>query len=182
MLTKAPHNFALDEAQLGDLSQFLTQSVNKILRSGYSNQPLNVLTGNAKAGEEYFNGEGGCNKCHSVTGDLAGVGKRYSPAILQQKFLFPNSGIRGTGPAGAAPPARTEVKVTSPSGSVQGTLIRLDDFNVMLRDKTGLTHTFERTAGVKVDLIDPFSGHIALLDRLTDTDIHNLLAYLVTIQ
>src|SRR5258708_14884805 len=32
-----------------------------------------LLVGDAKAGQAYFNGAGGCNKCHSVTGDLARV-------------------------------------------------------------------------------------------------------------
>jgi hypothetical protein len=73
--------------------------------------------------------------------------------------------------------------VNLPSGkSVEGTLVRVDDFNVSLRESSGSYQTFERGAGVKVDLIDPFAGHIALLDRYTDVDIHNLLAYLVTLQ
>jgi mono/diheme cytochrome c family protein len=179
VLSKAPHQFNLTEAQLADLSQFLTLSINKILRSDYSNEPVNILTGNAKAGEAYFNGAGGCNKCHSTTGDMAGIGKRYTPANLQQKFLFPNSGRR---PAGAQV-ARVQVKVTQPSGkSVTGTLARIDDFNVSLRETTGEYRTFERGDGVKVEIIDPFAGHIALLDKYTDTDIHNLLAYLVTLK
>jgi hypothetical protein len=177
VLTRGPHNFNFNTAQLADLSQFLTLSVNKILREGYSNAPVNLMTGNAKAGEEYFNGEGGCSKCHSASGDLAGIGKRYSPAVLQQRFLFPNSGLRGSSAA------KMQVTVTLPSGkSAKGTLVRVDDFNVSLRDTAGEYQTFERGAGVKVDLIDPFAGHIALLDRYTDSDVHNLLAYLVTLQ
>lgn len=182
VLSKPPHKNPFTDAQLADLSQFLTQSVNNILRSGYSNEPVNMLTGNAKAGEAYFAGEGGCNKCHSVSGDLAGIGKRYSPAALQQKFLFPNSGFRRRGPQTAAAPVKTQVTVTSPDGQLQGALVRLDDFNVTLRDKAGQYHTVERTAKVKVDLMDPFAAHIALLDKYADIDIHNLLAYLVTIQ
>jgi cytochrome c oxidase cbb3-type subunit III len=180
VLSKAPHNFEFTAAQLADLSQFLTLSVNNILRSGYSNEPVKLLTGNAKAGEEYFNGDGGCSKCHSVSGDLAGVGKRYPAATLQQKFLFPNSGFRG---AGKPPLPKTQVTVTlASSKTVKGTLVRVDDFNVSLRESSGAYATFERGAGVKVELIDPFAGHIALLDKYTDSDIHNLLAYLVTIQ
>ena len=180
VLTKAPHNFDFKAGQLADLSQFLTLSVNKILRSGYSNEPVKLLTGNAKAGEGYFNGEGGCNECHSVSGDLAGIGRRYSPATLQQKFLFPNSGLRS---AGAPPPPKMQVAAMLPSGkSVKGTLVRVDDFNVSLRESSGEYQTFERVSGVKVDLIDPFAGHIALLNKYTDLDIHNLLAYLVTLQ
>ena len=180
VLTKAPHHFDLKDAQLADLSQFLTLSINNILRSGYSNEPVNILTGNAKAGEAYFNGEGGCSKCHSTTGDLAGVGKRYSPATLQQKFLFPNAGVRR---GAVGPTAKVQVKVTPPSGkSVTGTLARIDDFNVSLRETSGEYRTFGRGDGVKVEIIDPFAGHVALLDKYTDTDIHNLLAYLVTLK
>ncbi len=94
LLTTGPnHNFKYDEKQLADLSQFLTASVNGILRSGYNAEPTNLLSGDATAGETYFNGAGGCSKCHSATGDLAGLAKRYSPSALQQKFLFPNYGL-----------------------------------------------------------------------------------------
>ncbi len=182
VLSKAPHKGAYSSSQLADLSQFLTQSVNKILRSGYSNQPVNMLTGDAKAGETYFNHDGGCSKCHSTTGDLAGVGKRYSAATLQQKFLFPNSGIRGLGTQGAAPPVKTQVSVATPSGKYEGTLVRLDDFDVSLRDKGGHYRSFERSANVTVVVDDPFAAHIALLDKYSDKNIHDLLAYLVTIK
>ena len=50
---------------------------------------LNVVTGDAKAGEAYFRGPGGCSGCHSETGDLAHVGSKMSPADLQQAFLYP---------------------------------------------------------------------------------------------
>jgi cytochrome c oxidase cbb3-type subunit III len=180
ILSKPPHSSNLDQAQLADLSQFLTLAVNKILRSGYSNEPVKLMTGNAQAGQAYFNGQGGCAKCHSTTGDLAGVGKRYTPATLQQKFLFPNSGFHAPG---TPPSPKIQVIVTPPSGpSVKGTLVRIDDFNVSLREDSGTYRTFDRAAGVKVDLIDPFAAHIALLDKYTDPDIHNLLAYLVTIR
>ena len=180
ILSRAPHSLTLKDDQLADLSQFLTLAVNKILRSGYSNEPVKLMTGNAQAGQAYFNGPGGCAKCHSITGDLAGIGKRYSPATLQQKLLFPNSGFRATG----APPApKVQVTVTPLSGPVvKGALVRIDDFNVSLREGAGPLRTFDRAPGVKVELDDPFAAHIALLDRYTDPDIHNLLAYLVTIQ
>ena len=35
---------------------------------------LDALTGDPKKGEAYFNGAGGCNKCHSADGDLKGIG------------------------------------------------------------------------------------------------------------
>jgi mono/diheme cytochrome c family protein len=176
LLAKGPnHNFNFDEKQLADLSQFLTKSINSILRSGYNAQPTNLLSGDVKTGEAYFNGAGGCNKCHSATGDLAHVGTRYSPAALQQKFLFPNYGIF----------VRRKVQVTIqlPSGkSHTGDLVHMDDFTVTLREKSGETRSFNRTARTKVTEDNPFAGHIALLDKYTDADIHNLTTYLATLK
>ena len=42
-----------------------------------------------KAGQAYFSGAGKCNTCHSASGDLAGIGRKYDPPALQQRFLFP---------------------------------------------------------------------------------------------
>jgi cytochrome c oxidase cbb3-type subunit 3 len=181
ILQTPPHHFSYDPEKLADLSQFLIHSVNKTLRSGYSNQPTNLLNGDAHAGEAFFNGAGGCAKCHSTTGDLAGIGKRYTPANLQQKFLFPNAGPHfGKG----VPPARkTQVTVTLPSGkSISGSLIHLDDFTVALRDDHGDYQSFTRAPAVKVTTVDPYAAHVALLDRYTDADIHNLTTYLETLQ
>jgi hypothetical protein len=175
------HNFNLDKEQLLDLSQFLVQSVNKILRSGYSNQPTNLLSGDLKAGEAYFNGAGGCLKCHSTTGDLAGVGKRYDPPTLQQKFLFPNSGGRGLRASRTA--KKVQVAVSLPSGkSFSGPLVRIDDFTVAFRDEAGVYRSFLRSSGVKVTTVDPYAAHIALLDKYTDAEIHNLTTYLETLK
>src|SRR5947209_20248295 len=35
-----------------------------------------ILVGDAKAGEAFFNGVGKCNSCHSPTGDLKGIGAK----------------------------------------------------------------------------------------------------------
>ena len=51
------------------------------LASGYSLQQL--LTGNAEAGKQYFDGPGKCASCHSPTGNLAGIAKKYSPSELE---------------------------------------------------------------------------------------------------
>jgi mono/diheme cytochrome c family protein len=188
LLKKPPsHNFDLTQAQVADISQFLTRAISRTLRSGYSNQPTNMLSGDPKAGEAFFNGAGGCTKCHSPTGDLAGVGTKYDPAALQQKFVFPNSGRGGRGrgapAAGAVEPPKATVTVTPPSGQpVTGTLVRIDDFDVSLTDASGGNHTWPRVPGMKVEVKDPFEAHIALLDKYTDADIHNLTAYLETLK
>ncbi len=189
LLQKQPdHAFNLTQDQVSDLSQFLTRAVNRILRSGgYYNQPSDLLSGDPKAGEAYFNGAGGCNKCHSPTGDLAGIGSKFPPATLQQKIAFPQTGFGfgGRGRGGASGESRTRSAVTvtlSDGATIKGDLVRIDDFDVTLQDSSGAYKTFSRTPGTKVDVTDPYAAHVALLDKYTDADIHNLTAYLETLK
>lgn len=176
LLTTLPdHSFKFNDKQLADLSQFLTASINGILRSGYNAQPTNLLNGDAKAGEAYFNGAGGCTKCHSASGDLAGVGKRYSPAALQQKFLFPNYGLF------LKQKVQATVKLAS-GKTYTGDLVRIDDFTVTLHEKSGETISFNRVPGIAVTTTDPYDAHARLLDKYTDADIHNLTTYLDTLK
>src|SRR5207247_9506204 len=66
---------------------------------------LDILVGNAREGEAYFNGAGRCTQCHSVTGDLAGIGARYEPKTIQNLIVSGGSGRSlGRGAAGSAPP------------------------------------------------------------------------------
>src|SRR5262249_60116315 len=96
-------------------------------------------------------------------------GKKYNPATLQQRFLFPRmSGFGGRG-RGATPSKPVTVTVTPTSGAtVSGVLVHLDDFNVSLRDSTGEYHSWKRTPELKVIKNDPFAAHIELLDKYTD--------------
>ena len=177
---KPPHSFSYSQKDAEALSQYLTQNINKILRSGYDDHPKELTSGDAKAGEAYFNGAGDCSKCHSVTGDLAGIGKRYTTAAMQQKFIFPSSGI------GNKRKTQLTVVVAGKPGTASktytGDLVRADDFTVALRDKDGNLRSFARTAGTKVTMTDPYAAHVALLDKYTDADIHNLTTYLDTLQ
>ena len=88
MQTSAPSS-SLTDAQITDLSHFIWQRINDTLRGSPAFEPGDVLVGDAKAGEAYFNGEGRCATCHSPTGDLAGYGKRFPPIEIQQRFVFP---------------------------------------------------------------------------------------------
>lgn len=174
---------SIEGTQVIDLAHFLHLKVTDTLRSGPYSQPINVLTGNAKAGQEYFNGAGGCAKCHSPTGDLAGVGKKYEPTTLQQKFLFPRTFGFGRGATAVAPPKPVTLAVTPAGGkTVSGELVHLDDFNVALRDAAGEYRSWKRTPSIKVVKNDPYAAHIELLDKYTDTNMHDIVAYLETLK
>ena len=179
---------SLTGEQIQDLAHFLRQRVNDGLRGSPIFQAGNVLTGDPKAGAAYFNGDGKCATCHSPTGNLAGIGTRLEPIDIQQRFLFPAAGGRGGRGGrgrGAAPATSVAVRVTvtPPNGQpVSGVLVQMDDFFVSLRTDDGTPRTFRRTSGMKVDKQDPFAFHVELLDRITDKNMHDVVAYLETLK
>ena len=63
-----------------------------------------------------------------------------------------------------------------------GVLVQMDDFYVTLRDADGTVRTVRRGPGVKITKTNPLQAHIDLLDRLTDTQIHDLVAHLETLK
>jgi mono/diheme cytochrome c family protein len=172
----------LTQDQILDLSHFLHQQVGDTLRTGPYNNPLNILVGDPKEGKTFFYGAGGCSHCHSPTGDLAHIASKYDPPSLQLKVVFPQDrAVARTGPS--TPRQPLTVTVTTASGeSVTGVPTQLDDFNVSLRDASGQYHSFVRGPGVKVEKHDPYAAHVALLDEYTDKEIHDVVAYLETLQ
>jgi len=178
---KGMPRFPFTPQQIADIAAFLHNSIkNAIDRDNY--KILNIVTGDPKAGEAYFNGAGHCTSCHSATGDLRGIGAKYEPVTLQGKMLQPNySWTEGTPPH---PVSAFSVTVTLPSGeSFTGTPVSFDDFNVALREPDGAYHSFKRTKDVpKVEIHNRLQAHMDLLGRYTDADIHNLTAYLVTLK
>jgi len=165
------------DPQLYDIAQFLHMRVELAVNRGlYKVQ--NIITGNAKAGANYFSGPGRCIECHSATGDLAHVGTKFQPSDLQQAFLYPTArGFQSSGPK------MSKVTVTLPSGEViSGALKRLDDFNVSLYDAAGNYHSYAVGPDLKVEVEDKLAGHRELLKHYTDADMHNVTAYLATLK
>jgi cytochrome c oxidase cbb3-type subunit 3 len=187
------------DAEIADLANFLRQRVNDTMRGSPVFTVGDIVTGDAKAGEAFFNGAGGCATCHTASErSLAGIAARIpTPVDLQQRMLFPGSGGRGRAgrrgaaapPAGApaAPPApdRNAVTVSIASGSgapLSGVLVEESDFYVTLRTADGTVRTVRRVPGLKVTKTNPLQAHIDLLDRVTDAQIHDLVAYLETLK
>jgi cytochrome c oxidase cbb3-type subunit 3 len=151
---------------------------------------LNVLVGDAAAGERFFAAR--CASCHSVTGDLRGIGARdLGPAQLQNLWVAGGrggGGGRGAKPMAQAPPMTTRrettVVVTLPAGQkYEGRLERIDDFMVTLTQADGTPRSFRRNGDVpKVDVRDPLEAHRNLLPIYTDKDIHDVTAYLAGVK
>ena len=86
---KGTPKFDLAAADISAIATFLHSQPTGD-RGGRPSTPINILVGDAKAGEAYFNGSGKCSTCHSVTGDLAGIGAKYDP-----KDVAEFAGVRG---------------------------------------------------------------------------------------
>ena len=151
-----------------------------------SQEPPTILVGNAAEGQAFFAAK--CAGCHSVTGDLQGIAARISdPKMMQNTWVAGGGrGGRGGPPATAArSAARTvTVSVTPPGGpTINGRLLRIDDFAVTLELPDGASRSFRRDDGVpKVEVHDPLSPHRELLSVYTDKNIHDMTAYLVTLK
>jgi len=173
--------FPLTPEQITDIANFLHNSIESTKdRDNY--KILNIVTGDPKSGEAYFNGAGKCSSCHSATGDLKKIGAKYEPVTLQGKILQPDySWSEGD------PPKRVSaigITVTLPSGeSFTGTPTYVDDFTVSLREPDGAYRSFKRTKdSPRVEIKNRLQAHLDQLLHYTDADIHNLTAYLVTLK
>ncbi len=177
--------FSLSDAQIKDIAAFLL-SRNQAAANRMEYKILNVVTGDSKAGENYFSSH--CASCHSAQGDLAHIAGKLDPVALQSRFLYPRT--QNFFGMDAPPDPRSEKTVTVTLGSghnpsvYSGKLDRIDDFSVSLTDQAGQhwAWLFDSEPGIKVQVNNPLQAHIDLLKQYTDADMHNILAYLETLK
>jgi mono/diheme cytochrome c family protein len=163
---------SVTDEQVQEIAEYLHLQVELAANRG-TYRVLNVVTGDAKAGENYFNGEGKCNTCHSVTGDLAHIGSKMKPPDLQQAFLYPDREPRSV----------PEVTLTLRDGkTITGTVKHLDDFYISLYDAEGNYQSIALEKGVQVQVEDKLAFHRQMLDKYTNTQMHDLTAYMVTLK
>jgi cytochrome c oxidase cbb3-type subunit 3 len=145
---------------------------------------VDPLVGDAKAGEAYFNGPGKCAGCHSVSGDLTGIGAKYTDVRALQGAMLSGGAAARQGYAALPESARKTVTVTMQSGeTVKGQLDQIDDFMVALTDSDGNYHSYVRHGdNPKVTISNPLQPHFDMLRNFKDEDIHNVTAYLVTLK
>ena len=140
---------------------------------------LNVLVGDAKAGEADFAQH--CSGCHSATGDLKGIAIKYSDPRALQNAWVAGGGGRGNSSSGS------QVVVTMADGSkLEGKLLRADDFLVVMTLADGTRRSIARENEVpSVAVTDPNAAHkkVALeIDDPANKTMHDITAYLATLQ
>jgi cytochrome c oxidase cbb3-type subunit 3 len=151
-----------------------------------TNVTLNVLVGDAKAGEATFKAT--CGACHSVTGDLRGIASKFpDPRALQNGWVSGAAGMFGGGGRGGG--GSVPGIVTLANGTrLEGTIVRYDDFMVTITLKDGTRRTLPRNDGVpRVEERDPRRPHVDAIVKLAHDDatskmMHDITAYLWTIK
>ena len=169
---KGMPSFNFSSEELASLAAFIHSQVARAQAQNGGRRGVDVAdlqTGNAELGKRYFYGPGGCSKCHSASGDLAGIASRYEGLRLEEQMLYPRD-------------AKSRVTVTLPSGEkVTGTLAYVDEFVVGLRDPNNSYRSWF-TSNVQYVVDSPVDAHVQQFSKYTDDDIHNLMAYLQTLR
>ncbi len=169
-----PSFATMKDDQITDIVAFLHHQASAALHSAHvpGDYPLaKLLTGNAREGKAFFDGAGGCAQCHSVTGDLAGIAKKYSPIDLQQRMVYP----------GGRNSSKTAVVTLKDGTRFEGKVMHEDEFNVGVMCQDGWYRSWARD-DVQVEIHDPLAAHRELTAKYTDADLHNLFAYLETLK
>lgn len=165
-------SFNFSSQEMGSIVAFIHARVKAAAEHPGGRRGVTVAdlqTGNVDKGKAYFNGAGGCSKCHSPSGDLAGLASRLQGLQLEERMLYP----RG---------ARGKVTVTLPNGeTVKGTEAYQDEFVIALQDAKGAYRSWRKDR-VKFSVESPAEAHVEQFPKYTDDDIHNLMAYLQTLK
>jgi mono/diheme cytochrome c family protein/type 1 glutamine amidotransferase len=173
-LDKGMPAFSLSDADMAAVVAFIHDQKAKAESLTGGRRAVDVAdlqTGSAEAGKKYF--ARACSKCHSPSGDFAGIAKRLEGLALLQRMLYPT---------GAEAAAHAKVTVTRPSGEiVTGSLAYRDEFTIALTDPSGAYRAFS-TSQVTFTVDDPLQAHVERLGKYTDDDMHDVLAYLQTLR
>ena len=174
----------ITDAQVKDVAAWLHSL--KVSSRSLVKEKINIVVGDAAAGQNAFSQR--CGSCHQVNGDLAGFAAKYSdPRAMQQAWIMP--AVPGARAAGGGQGAAVTLKVapvtatvTPASGApVTGTLDTVDDFYVEVTTPDGTVHHYMRWNGApKVEIHDPLEPHREMLRTISDKDIHDITAYLLS--
>ncbi|HTJ31417.1 MAG TPA: hypothetical protein VL346_13000 [Acidobacteriaceae bacterium] len=113
--------------------------------------------------------------CHTA-GAFAHIASRFRSADqLQRNWIWPAHAADNA--------AAITATVKLADGSViSGRVTQLSDFRITLVSANGETHAIDRNPHVDVQLHDPLAPHQALVNTLQNDAMHNVTAYLETLQ
>jgi putative heme-binding domain-containing protein len=142
------------------------------------------MAGDPKAGRALFfdaKGKAQCAKCHSVGGEGGRVGpaldriaSRRAPEFLMESILDPSKEI--------APEFEAVAVATTDGRVITGLRVNETNFSIQLREESGRFHSFlkrdlEEVKTLKKSLMPENFGEL-----LTVKELHDLFAYLMTLE
>jgi cytochrome c oxidase cbb3-type subunit 3 len=188
-LDKGMPPFSLSPSEIADLVAYIHSQVTVFdlhtrIPGGYPNDipPSQLATGSAAAGRAFFYGAGHCSECHSPTGDLAGIAKRYpDPTTLEQLFINP------AGTLAFSPTYRKGVTITATvtlkdGKTFEGPLEQNGEFYVSIVGPNGWRQTWPRSYVKSVVVHNPVQAHINMLPKWTNKEMHDMFTYLETLK
>jgi len=173
--------FSLPAADIAAMVAFIHDAKTKAESQKGNRRSVDLAdlqTGDAEAGKRYFNGTGGCAKCHSVSGSFATVGARFQGLALMQRMLNPRN--RGRGGTPDLLPATVVTTVTGQT--ISGRLTYRDEFTITIVDANEWSHSVPIAAVKKIEGDDPLREHTEQLGRYTEKDMHDVFAYLQSLK
>jgi cytochrome c oxidase cbb3-type subunit 3 len=162
--------FKFTDVEVLELAAFIHTQATKLESDESQRRQIglsDLMTGDAKAGEAFFNGNAKCAGCHSPK-DFAGLRNKYEPVQLERVMLYPDH-------------ASVKVVVTTfTGGTVAGTLVFEDEFSLSVVDESGWQRSWSKSQ-IKFQISDPAEAHRKLLPLYTIANVHDLFAYLETL-
>lgn len=139
-----------------------------------------IQVGDAGRGKELFEGKGACGTCHRVgaTGPIVApplndIGLARTPAALERSLRNPSSGMM---------PINRPVRIELLDGStLSGRRLNEDTATVQIIDTNERLHSLAKRDIRTLD-VSTTSTMPAYADRLTDEEISDLVAYLLTLK
>jgi putative heme-binding domain-containing protein len=140
----------------------------------------NPVAGDTSRGRQILEGKGGCMACHIVNGtggwigpELSDIGSRRSAAYLRNALLDPASG---------APGSIVFVRVETSSGQkFSGRRLNEDTFSIQIIDSGGSFRSLRKNSATSIERT-PGTLMPSFRTKLTDSEIDDLVAYLVSLK
>lgn len=163
--------FKLDPAELTGIIAFI--------RAGFDTSAA-VRVGSAARGRTLFEGKGECASCHRIAGrgprsapDLSDIGLARAPAVLERSVRDPTSALQ---------PINRPVRIVMRDGkTVRGRRLNEDTHTVQIIDDQERLVSLAKKDMRSFDVAKE-SAMPAYAGKLTDTEIADVVAYLLTLR
>jgi putative heme-binding domain-containing protein len=142
------------------------------------------MAGDPQAGRKLFftaDGKAPCLKCHSVGGDGGRIGPaldriatRRAPEFIMESIVQPSKDI--------APEYEGVIVATKDGRVITGLRVNETNFNIQLTEENGRFHSFLKRELDEVKVMKKSLMPENLSEVLTVKELHDLFAYLMTLE